>query len=855
MRKIMMKSKVLALFLAMGMTLSGCGAKQVAPAPVLDEPIGDIVFTCPVERGNVGRYSSLMGSVVPKTTAQYWKSPAAVSEIFVSEGDYVKEGQIIATVDREYSLKALENARANLALENELYSYNGALADVQLRKNELIKQQLSADSEDTTEKKEEVTTEKQEEASTEKKEDVTTEKKEEASTEKKEEVTTEKKEEASTEKKEDVTTEKQEETSTEKKEDVTTEKKEEASTEKKEDVTTEKMEETSTETSGEKTTEDKENPSEESSGSEGEEGEEPVGPTVEDVEKGSSILREGVRYEELLHNFRVRRLEKEIQELTEIVEKGLLTSTASGYVCYVKSLMDGNIATAYEPVVTIADYNDVYIELHKVDQENYDRIYAGFKSVTATWAGKEYPVEKYTPTPEEIVYSERTGARIPVRMRFSDPSVKAESGNSIFVTFRNSREENVLRVMTDCVFSDVQSSYVYVIKDGKKEIRRVETGARDNWYVEILSGLEEGEDVFYEADNTIPKQYDVMEVKKEDFSATKDSSAFQQEVYKKYSITAKAEGVAGNVENAKDREVKKDEILLTIDVGGGEALLADIRNSISKMKSDYSKNSEDIGKAIEENDKMIDMLIARAETEEDVSKLEDIRLQLQILECGNEELRIQRSIAEISFNHTIRQLNEQYDKLYEVNDGSGLIDVKIERDGFLTGMTIQNGNIVKEGDKIGQVGVLQKNVVYLKSSEVLYLNQKVSIYQKDGTTYKGHIVGYDPKGYYAIMDDTGVFDEKEKGTFRYSSGDYPDTIVIPLTAVFSEEKKGANPGAIKNEPLYYVWKIMDDKIVKQYVEVVEEKIALSGDQSVNSLMYCVMSGLSDGDRIVVRKEK
>jgi len=59
--------------------------------------------------------------------------------------------------------------------------------------------------------------------------------------------------------------------------------------------------------------------------------------------------------------------------------------------------------------------------------------------------------------------------------------------------------ENALRILNECVYTDDNGSYLFVVEKGNRVKRRyVETGDKDSEYTQILSGLDEGESVVYD---------------------------------------------------------------------------------------------------------------------------------------------------------------------------------------------------------------------------------------------------------------------------------------------------------------------------------------------------------------------
>ena len=53
---------------------------------------------------------------------------------------------------------------------------------------------------------------------------------------------------------------------------------------------------------------------------------------------------------------------------------------------------------------------------------------------------------------------------------------------------------NALRILNECLYTDDNGSYLFVVEEGNRVTRRyVETGVKDSEYTSIISGLNEGE--------------------------------------------------------------------------------------------------------------------------------------------------------------------------------------------------------------------------------------------------------------------------------------------------------------------------------------------------------------------------
>ena len=85
--------------------------------------------------------------------------------------------------------------------------------------------------------------------------------------------------------------------------------------------------------------------------------------------------------------------------------------------------------------------------------------------------------------------------KVKVTVTFDDKKVSPIIGLEADITLFMEEKKDVLKVNEKGVYSDDEGDYVYVIEDGYIARRNIETGGSGGGYVEILSGLDEGESV------------------------------------------------------------------------------------------------------------------------------------------------------------------------------------------------------------------------------------------------------------------------------------------------------------------------------------------------------------------------
>ena len=180
-------------------------------------------------------------------------------------------------------------------------------------------------------------------------------------------------------------------------------------------------------------------------------------------------------------------------QLKKKLTSGNLYADLSGTVTYVKLRLEGASCVKGERIITITDSTECILTADRAEWREYfdnDAVYT--MTVTTGSGAGDYDVMVYKP-------EETDGA-----LRFyltesngSDVSIEVGTRGNILLVL--DKRENVLAVTKSGVHSVDGKYYVYVLdEDGKRQTVFVEVGLYGNDYVEILSGLKEGDRVITE---------------------------------------------------------------------------------------------------------------------------------------------------------------------------------------------------------------------------------------------------------------------------------------------------------------------------------------------------------------------
>lgn len=595
-------------------------------------------------------------------------------------------------------------------------------------------------------------------------------------------------------------------------------------------------------------------------------------------------------YEEQFFHFQVENYNKEIAEIEELITDGTIKAKASGYVTYIKDTATGNRVGGNENVVIVTDNTDVYIESEKTTKEYSGLGYKDFDVKYAMVNGQRKELEEYPYTSQETVFCNAQTKYPFARFKLSDGTT-GEIGDSILLYFILKDKQDVLAVGMDSTNTDEQGNYVYVKKeDGNLEKRYFEAGIGDSQNIEVKSGLKEGELVLFTQQKAQPVNYEPYTVSLSDYTLESKISRYELAKTINTSYTTPCRGKIREVLVATNQEVKKGDPLVVIDSGGGEATLLEAENKIKHATQDYQKYCKDTDKQIGEmKEKSLRFItdIEMAETEDGGSTMSEEEIdaiQCQRGSIANEVkiLEQQKELTRLEYEENLRQLNKAYEKLKKNNNGAGEVTVVATSDGVVTKMYAKKGI---EVDPDGESAILlscgkqstDKLMVQLSrqmnasGSEILTarVGDKITFTTKDKKkTYEGTCIGslHDNAKNYAFTEEDKVYvtsslgdEHKNSYIVAIDESEFPaeetaqcegkiqamklkNVMAVPDGVVFSEKEK------LTENELYFVWKIVDEKLVKQYVTT---GTAYSIGNNTN---FVIINGLSEGD-VVARELK
>ncbi len=172
----------------------------------------------------------------------------------------------------------------------------------------------------------------------------------------------------------------------------------------------------------------------------------------------------------------------QLQELLKKNELGNLCSDITGQIVYLYACDRGDQISPGTVVASVADMNQKRIVCNSIDSSTRYTI----KEAYAFFNGRRY----------EVAYEEESSSLTSSVFLLQDPRGEVPVGTYGNLVLYTGMKEQVLTVPKEAVHNVGLEKYVYVLEGDRTALRTVRIGLTDDVYVEILSGLEEGERVF-----------------------------------------------------------------------------------------------------------------------------------------------------------------------------------------------------------------------------------------------------------------------------------------------------------------------------------------------------------------------
>jgi len=620
--------------------------------------------------------------------------------------------------------------------------------------------------------------------------------------------------------------------------------------------------------------------------------------TPEELDEKTELYKEDHEYQNKLYEFNKRTINEAIAEYNEILTDGVLKAKKAGYVTFVKDMSITSVASGNENIVTITDMEDTYITTDIGIRDYHFRKYP-VKFILSN--GEKIPITEYDYTDAEVAFSDIQNS-FPAQRFKTIKEVDYKPGDRVVMEFYKDDKNDCLAVGSDSYRSDTQGFFVYVKGENGELVKKYfEAGITDEHYIEVISGLEEGEEVLFVQDKSFPDMTEEYETAYETYKDIDTTKGCKYVTSSSRSYDSDCNAEVEEVYVKDHDEVKAGDPLVKLSVDAQKGNLVEIQNKINTENRNYEDESksmqddyDDMYKTVYDSKASKESLSVRlnelsdltskdpdnvslaeekSETEKNINELS---YTIRITEIEMEILSLNKELKRKIHEDTIKSLNSELESAKKENDGTGYKTIYAENDGTIVNMIVDKGDKIKAGsrlvitseyfDDVVRFGVnnVFENVGYTynitvtreenKGDNTLVTNDvyegKViksnkmkfpTVFTENGKVYS--ISGQQTNdGFYVKIEDEDFFKmDSQFSTLSttYESMRIDGMMIVDGSFVFEEI-------TFDDKEYYYVWVKNQDsgEVYKKYV-LTGKKPGLGDTNKV-----VVLAGLSEGDILV-----
>ena len=363
-----------------------------------------------------------------------------------------------------------------------------------------------------------------------------------------------------------------------------------------------------------------------------------------------------------------------LKRLREDKEASTLKSGMNGYVAgwgsggssYWQSSSDilyrGDTASSRVPLVAVCDPSRLEIRSQYLAKSAYESA----EDVYAIVGGKRYEVE-YTPVESAEEYkrleAKSGGTVYGVYYPIGDTQ-DIQSGDYAVIVVVQSVRENVVTISRDALVRDGRDFYTYVLQGDGYVYTKVDVGMDDGMYVEILSGLEEGDKVRTEPAKAVTAGENTVRVTRGRLGSEIQTRGLMLYPDTEWVTNPVKYGTCYFVENYaySQQAVKKGDILAVVRVVPDQI---EIERNEMRLQRARERLQDLINENREEN---ADAIQARQETIQDLEELlADMKADAVTTEIRAPKDGIIRSVP-TPWNYTENTILRPGEQLYQITD-------------------------------------------------------------------------------------------------------------------------------------------------------------------------------------------
>ncbi|MDE5590984.1 MAG: hypothetical protein K2J60_17900 [Acetatifactor sp.] len=211
---------------------------------------------------------------------------------------------------------------------------------------------------------------------------------------------------------------------------------------------------------------------------------------------GRQKLEEQLRQRTELYQLDAGYNEVLLNRLRQDLNESRVLSKQKGVVTNIRLLNYNDYISAGSSMAAVADPDRRLLKCEFISKAEINSA----EQVFAIIGGKRCEVEYQPMESEEYRRLEEKNGKVFTTFYLPEEAGEVELGSYVVVAVIKQVKRDVLSVPKDAIEKGEDASYVYVLKDGERVYTPVMTGMQDGVYVEILSGVGEGDKVLTRKD-------------------------------------------------------------------------------------------------------------------------------------------------------------------------------------------------------------------------------------------------------------------------------------------------------------------------------------------------------------------
>lgn len=204
-----------------------------------------------------------------------------------------------------------------------------------------------------------------------------------------------------------------------------------------------------------------------------------------------NIAEQNLANRKEMQQIELAELERKRESIDVDIEDYYIYSTIDGVVSFIRK-KSGDMASKGEFAIAVSDEERLHVRSDFINNKTY----SAAKRCYITYNGNEYDVEMRPYDTEDIKDMLDSEIKVYSYFDFKDTGVKLGLGTYVDLRVESQSSHNVLILPVNAVYIENEKSYVYKNDNGRKVMTEIEKGIVSSTYVEVMSGLEEGDDVY-----------------------------------------------------------------------------------------------------------------------------------------------------------------------------------------------------------------------------------------------------------------------------------------------------------------------------------------------------------------------